>query len=72
MEKCLTIRQGVERVLKIFEKEPAAWELIPAGEGDYTDTLVLEGERYPLFWWRTDPQVDMMQELAPELMGEAL
>ena len=63
MEKCLTIREGVERVLKIFEKEPVDWELIP---GEYTDTLVLEGVRYPLFWWRADPQVDMMQELAPE------
>ena len=41
MEKCLTIEDGVERVLKIFEKEPASWELIPAGEGDYTDTLAL-------------------------------
>ena len=66
MEKCLTIEQGVARVLKIFEKEPAGWELIPAGEGDYTDTLVLEGEKYPLFWWRSDPQVDMMHDLAPE------
>ena len=66
MEKCLTIKEGVQRVLKIFEKEPASWELIPAGEGDYTDTLVLEGEQYPLFWWRSDPQVDMMHDLAPE------
>lgn len=66
MEKCLTIQQGVERVMKIFDKEPASWELIPAGEGDYTDTLVLDGEKYPLFWWRADPQVDMMHDLAPE------
>ena len=66
MEKCLTIEDGVKNILKIFEKTPPAWELIPAQAGEYTDTLVLEGERYPLFWWRTDPQVDMMQELAPE------
>jgi len=63
MEKCLTIKDGVDRVLKIFETEPVSWELLP---GDYTDILVLEGKEYPLFWWRADPQVDMMHDLAPE------
>ena len=46
MEKCLTIEDGVKNILKIFEKTPPAWEWIPAQAGEYTDTLVLEGERY--------------------------
>lgn len=66
MKRCLTIEEGVNNILAIFQCEPSAWELIPEKRGEYTDTLVLEGEKYPLFWWRTDPQVDMMQELAPD------
>lgn len=66
MEKCLTIEDGVRNVLEIFEKELVSWKYISAKDGEYTDCLVLDGERYPLFWWRADPQIDMMRELAPE------
>lgn len=66
MKKCVTIEDGVRSALATYQVEPKVqWELIPAGEGDYTDTLVLDGVKYPLFWWRCDPQVGSMYAKAP-------
>ena len=58
-------RAGHEHDRDYVDKDVSGAEPVER-EGDYTDTLVLEGERYPLFWWRADPQVDMMHDLAPE------
>ena len=66
MKKCVTIEDGVRSALATYQVEPKVqWTLIPAGEGDYTDTLVLDGVKYPLFWWRCDPQVGSMFSKAP-------
>lgn len=67
MQKCRTIEEGVRSVLAVYQVEPAAqWSYVPATEGELVDSLVLDGVKYPLFWWRCDPQVATMQELAPE------
>lgn len=66
MKKCLTIEDGVRNVLDIYQVIPnAQWRYVPAGEGDLVDSLILDAVKYPLFWWRCDPQVATMQELAP-------
>ena len=66
IKHCSTIEEGVQNALEIFGVTPkVAWRLIPAGEGAYTDTLELDGEAYPLFWWRCDPQVGSMYGKAP-------
>ena len=66
MKKCLTIEDGVRSALATYQVESKVqWSLLPAGEGDYTDTLVLDGVKYPLFWWRCDPQVGAMYSKAP-------
>ena len=67
MEKCMTIEDGVKNALHVYQVDPkVCWKYVPAGQNDYTDKLVLDGEEYPLFWWRTDPQISTMQKLAPE------
>lgn len=67
MKKCLTIEDGVRSALNIYEVEPKVqWSYVPAEKGELVDRLVLDGVSYPLFWWRCDPQVATMQELAPE------
>jgi len=66
MKKCTTIEEGVENVLVVLGVEQTPqWQFVPAQEGDLTDTLILDGEAYPLFWWRADPQVATMYNLAP-------
>lgn len=55
MKKCLTVQDGVNAVLDIYEeKTTAVWKYIPAGTGDLTDKLLLNGVEYPLFYWRCD------------------
>ena len=66
MKKCTTIADGVNAALAVYQAQPkATWEYIPAGEGDLTDRLVLDGVSYPLFWWRCDPQIAPMKRMAP-------
>lgn len=61
MEKCVSIQEGVRSALELYEIIPAfQWEFIEAGEQDDTDILVLDGKRYPLFWWREDAQVSAL------------
>jgi len=66
MKKCTTIEEGVANVLTVLQVEQTPqWQFVPAKEGELTDTLILDGEAYPLFWWRADPQVATMHDLAP-------
>lgn len=66
MKKCVTIEDGVRSALATYQVEPKVqWTFVPASEGDYTDCLMLDGVKYPLFWWRCDPQVGSMYAKAP-------
>lgn len=67
MKKCLTIEDGVKAALAVYNFTPNKnWEYIPAGESDFTDSLLLDGEEYPLFWWRCDTQIRELCEKAPQ------
>ena len=67
MKKCVTIEDGVRAVLDVYRHTPTVeWELIPAAEGELVDHILLDGEKYPLFWWRFDTQVAELCALAPE------
>lgn len=67
MKKCLTVEDGVRSALEVYQIEPKVqWSYVPAEAGELVDSLILDGVKYPLFWWRCDPQVSTMQELAPE------
>ncbi len=66
MKLCRSIEEGVPAVM---EAQGAAtdkkWSLRPAGEGELTDTVTVEGKEYPFFWWRCDPQVEALRKYAP-------
>ena len=65
MEKCMTIEDGVKAALSVYHFVPdVSWEYIPAKETDLTDWLLLDGEAYPLFWWRSDTQIRALLERA--------
>lgn len=67
MEKCLTIEAGVKAALKLYDCEPqVSWKYLPAKEGELVDKIVLDGEEYPLFWWRSDTQICGLLRRAPE------
>lgn len=66
MVKCQSIEEGVANILRMVRAtETPKWQFVPAKEGELTDMLILDGESYPLFWWRADPQVATMYDLAP-------
>ncbi len=66
MKKCNTVAEGVAAILAVYDFAPQTeWQFIPAGDGDLSDTLVVDGVRTPLFWWRTDTQIVQMANLAP-------
>lgn len=67
MKKCLTIEDGVRAALSVYNfTSDRKWEYVPAGEGELTDKLLLDGEEYPLFWWRNDTQIMALYERAAE------
>ena len=66
MKLCETIEEGVRSAMLMQGAESdRAWSIRPAGEGDLTDTLILEGKEYPFLWWRSDPQMAKLRSLAP-------
>ena len=66
MKKCLTIEDGVKSALQLYEiKDETAWKYIPRPSGEYTDFVEINGVKYPLFWWRRDPQIGQIIASAP-------
>lgn len=61
MKKCITVQEGVKSVLELYAVAlDCEWEFIEANEQDDTDYLVINGIKYPLFWWREDAQVSAL------------
>ncbi len=66
MKRCNTVADGVAAILTVYDfAAEKDWQLLPARGEDLTDTLVLDGEAYPLHWWRADTQLVQMAALAP-------
>lgn len=66
MKKCNSVAEGVAAILAVYDFVPEkTWQLLPAGDGDLTETLVLDGTAYPFYWWRADTQLVQMAALAP-------
>ena len=61
MKRCLTVVEGVQSALDLYEVSPKyEWEYIEGGANDYTDFIKLDGEIYPLFWWREISQISTL------------
>ena len=57
MAKINTIDEGIKAIyLKNEYGEVPAYEIKPLKEGEYTESLVIDGEEYPIFFWRGEPQ----------------
>ena len=64
MQEITTIEQGVQAAFdEKRQKIEHEWEFLPATNGELTDTVIVDGEHIPLFWWRYDNQVFPLEEL---------
>ena len=66
MEICKTIEDGVKSALRLYEiNDELSWRYIPRPSGEYTDFVMINGVKYPLFWWRRDSQIAYIIASAP-------
>ena len=64
MQQINTIEQGVQAAFdEKRQKIEHDWKFVPASEGELTDTVIVDGDRIPLFWWRYDNQIFPLEEL---------
>lgn len=65
MKKCYTIEDGVRAAEEVYRYSfDTDWKYVPAEDGELVDKLILNGEEYPFFWWRTDTQITSMRGMA--------
>ena len=58
MKKNYTIEDGVNSLFQVNGiTDSPKWEFLPRTENDYTDKVAINGEVYPIFYWRHDPQI---------------
>ena len=58
MIKNLTIEDGVNSLFQVNGiKDAPKWKFLPKTENDYTDKVLIDGQVYPIFYWRHDPQI---------------
>ena len=60
MEKVTSIREGVEKLLKLRGREVPEFTFENRQEGGFTPTLLWEGKRIPLFTTRYDPRIRLI------------
>lgn len=66
MKKCATIEEGVASVLEVYRyKTDKSWKYIKAEGDDLCDKIIIDGEEYPFFWWKSDLQIGPMTDMAP-------
>ena len=58
MKANFTIADGVNSLFQVngISNMPK-WEYLPKTENDYTERVIIDGEIYPIFYWRQDPQI---------------
>lgn len=60
LEKVRSVKEGVIRLLTVRDLPIPEFDIVKRAEGEFTDTLVLEGKRIPLLTWRHEPRIDRM------------
>lgn len=60
-EKVTSVEEGVRRLLTVRDVEIPEFELLRRPEGYYTDVLVYDGKKIPLFPKRYDPRMNNMR-----------
>ncbi len=68
MQEIKTIEQGVEAIFTDKQQTIAKkWGFFPAKKEEIVDTLIVDGEIIPLFWWRYDNQVFPLENLQEKM-----
>ncbi|MBR2930155.1 MAG: hypothetical protein IKC32_02890 [Clostridia bacterium] len=70
MTKVTSVEEGVRRLLTVRDRAIPDFRIEPKGEGEYTDHLVLEGERIPLLDARYDPRMNGIRNYGRRAPGE--
>ncbi len=72
MTKITTIEEGVSAIYKKNEfGEVPAWKFVPRQDGDFTDHIEINGELFPVFFWRGEPQTCSIANNAKRGMGSS-
>ncbi len=65
-----TVEDGVKSLLKANgESVGVKWEYREKKPDDMTDSLIIDGKAYPIFYWRYDPQVQAIARNAKFNIG---
>lgn len=60
-DRLTSVKDGVVRLLTIRDYAIPEFDVEPKADGDYTKTLVLEGKRIPLLFWRYEPRMNAIR-----------
>lgn len=70
MAKITTIEEGIESIYRKNEfGEVPEWKFIPRTGEEFTDSIELNGETFPVFAWRGEPQTASVANSALRSMG---
>ena len=67
MKKITTIEEGLESLFRAGQRPAVPFRYQKAGRDDRCDTLILEGETYPIFTWRYHPKYYTLRTSLPML-----
>jgi len=65
-EKVTSVKEGVIKLLKMRFQEIPEFSVREKGEGEYVDTLLLEGKEVPIFFGRFDNHAVCLEEYGRE------
>ncbi len=65
-----SVKDGVISLLNKNKTDAvAAWDYLKKGANDMTDGVMIDGKTYPLFFWRSDPQIEAVARNAKNNIG---
>ena len=73
MKTICNIKEGV---LSLLDKNciniTSKWDFIEKGKNDMTDIVTIDGNKYPLFYWKADPQIEAVARNAKKNIGGSI
>lgn len=69
MKKIHTIEEGLENLFRVGQRPPVPFLYRKARQEDRYDTVILDGETYPIFTWRYHPKYYTLRSSLP-LLGD--
>ena len=73
MKKIRSVKDGVESLLSKNQLQAqSSWAFVNKTKCDMTDSLILADEKYPLLYWRSDPQIEAIARNAIKNIGGSI